>query len=252
MNLILKSTGASFILPDVGVIIATGAGSDFSDSAGCDAALRKALGQSWLLRALVSAASVVVNDGVSDLGISAGLQYLNRNWFQAGGDTNVNFAQVEGGITDTQHGNRSGGSLHAAAVAGVSAGFMSSADKTKLDAISAQEATAVAATSTGSAADILIAGMTLTPGAGTYLAWFSATIAQTNGNTYGYVSLYAAGAQVTHSERSWLRGAQVVETPVATHALITVAVGQAIEARWRTVAGTISCVQRSLLLLRIA
>lgn len=38
---------------------------------------------------------------------------------------------------DTVHGNRGGGALHAVVVAGVSAGFMSAADKTKLDGISA-------------------------------------------------------------------------------------------------------------------
>jgi len=117
---------------------------------------------------------------------------------------------------------------------------------------SASEATATGATSTTSTSDVPIAGMTLTPGAGTYLAWFSATVAQSNGNTSGYVSLYAAGAKIAHSERRWQRGVQTVETPVATHAIITVVDGQAIEARWRTAAGTFSGEARSLLLLKIA
>lgn len=136
MDLILKSSAADFLLVDVGVIIKAGAGSNFSDSAGTDATLRKALGQSKVLRAMVSAATVVVNDGSSDLGITPALQYLNRNWFQAGGNVNVNLSQVEGTISDLQHGQRGGGNLHAAAVAGVSGGFMSSADKTKLDGLS--------------------------------------------------------------------------------------------------------------------
>jgi hypothetical protein len=133
MDLILKSSTTDFVLPDVGVLIKAGAGSSFSDSAGCDASLRKALGQSKVLRALVNISSVVVNDGSSDLGVTAGLQYLNRNWFQAGGDVNVNFTQLEGGITDTQHGSRAGGSLHPQAVAGGASGFLSGADQTKLN-----------------------------------------------------------------------------------------------------------------------
>jgi hypothetical protein len=142
MDLILKSSAADFLLVDVGVIIKTGAGSNFSDSAGVDATLRKALGQSRVLRGMVSAATVVVNDGSSDLGITAGLQYLNRNWFQAGADTNVSFSQIENSISDTQHGSRGGGSLHAAAVAGVSDGFLTAADKTKLDGAAVLTSTA--------------------------------------------------------------------------------------------------------------
>ena len=38
-------------------------------------------------------------------------------------------------IDDAQHGNRGGGTLHAVAVAGVSNGFLASADKTKLDGL---------------------------------------------------------------------------------------------------------------------
>ncbi len=131
MNLILKSSGASFILSDVGVIIASGSGSDFSNISG----LIRTLGQSLELRNHVIAGTVVVNDGSSDLSVLAGQQYLNQMWLQSGHDIAVQMGQVEGIISDTQHGNRSGGALHSAAVAGVSNGFLSAADKTKLDAL---------------------------------------------------------------------------------------------------------------------
>lgn len=49
---------------------------------------------------------------------------------------NANDIQV-GVISDTQHGNRGGGALHANVVAAGAAGFMTGADKTKLDGIEA-------------------------------------------------------------------------------------------------------------------
>lgn len=46
----------------------------------------------------------------------------------------LQFTDVGGTVTDTQHGSRGGGTLHAAATQ-TTAGFMSSADKTKLDGV---------------------------------------------------------------------------------------------------------------------
>jgi hypothetical protein len=128
MNLTLKSTGSSFILPDVGVIIAPGAGSDFSGISG----LIRALGQSVDLRNRVIAGTVVVNNGAADLSILEGQKYLNQMWLQSGHDIAVQMAQVEGVITDTQHGSRGGAGLHPNATPSV-AGFMSPSDKTKSD-----------------------------------------------------------------------------------------------------------------------
>jgi hypothetical protein len=50
--------------------------------------------------------------------------------------TFLNFLGFTGTITDTQHGNRGGGALHSA-VTGAANGFMTAADKTKLDAATA-------------------------------------------------------------------------------------------------------------------
>lgn len=50
-------------------------------------------------------------------------------------EANLTLGNMGGTISDTQHGSRGGGTLHAAVVAGVSAGFMSAADKTKLDGV---------------------------------------------------------------------------------------------------------------------
>jgi len=131
MNLILKSSTSAFMLADVGVIIdASPTGSDFSNIP----ALIKMLGQSTELRPLVADGSVVVNDGSTDLGTTDGQRYLNKIWLQSGHDTAVQMTQVEGEITDSQHGIRGGGTLHAVATQSVT-GFMSTTDKTKLDGI---------------------------------------------------------------------------------------------------------------------
>lgn len=57
------------------------------------------------------------------------------------------FSRISGSFTDTLHGNRGGGTLHDVATSGT-AGFMSAADKTKLDTYPATSTTAVTA-STG-------------------------------------------------------------------------------------------------------
>ena len=132
MNLVLKSTGSSFVLQDVGVAIEPSAGSTFTGIPG----LIRMLGQSVALRALVQAGSVVVNNGSIDLSALDGQKYLNQLWTQSGGDVSVQMASVEGAISDFQHGSKTLGTLHAEASQSVP-GFMSATDKTKLDNLSA-------------------------------------------------------------------------------------------------------------------
>jgi hypothetical protein len=64
----------------------------------------------------------------------------------ADGSISVSGSGVQVGIlaTDAQHGTRGGGSIHAAATTSV-AGFMSAADKTKLDFVTVSEAVTLAA-----------------------------------------------------------------------------------------------------------
>lgn len=102
-----------------------------------------------------------------------------------------------------------------------------------------------------STTDVLIAGMTLTPAAGTYLALFDSSVVNSgNGATRLFVSLYAGGAQIAHSERNiGISGG--ANTTASSQAVITVNGSQAIEARWRAVAGTNTAHQRSLILIRL-
>lgn len=112
-------------------------------------------------------------------------------------------------------------------------------------AVATADATSVSTT------DVLIAGMTLTPAAGTYLALFDSSVVNSgNGATRLFVSLYAGGAQIAHSERTiGISGG--ANTTASSQAVITVNGSQAIEARWRAVAGTNTAHQRSLILIRL-
>lgn len=57
---------------------------------------------------------------------------------ETGGSDALNLGSIAGTLTDTQHGARGGGTLHAVATQSV-AGFMSATDKTRLDGITAND-----------------------------------------------------------------------------------------------------------------
>jgi hypothetical protein len=161
-----------------------------------------------------------------------------------------------GAITDAQHGSRGGSALHSAATPSVN-GFMSSADKTKLDAFGTpQQASATSNATTSSGGDVLMAGMTLTPGAGNYIVNFSTSLNINASNQTGFISVYVNGVQVTHTERRYASpgfvGAQLI-IPISVCAYITgVGAGQAVEIRWRSTGGaTLTVPQRTLVLQKV-
>lgn len=101
------------------------------------------------------------------------------------------------------HGDRGGGSLHADVVSGGASGFMTGADKEKLDdfgtPIQASSATPVVVTS---ATPVLLDSMQiLAPGAGNYLVWFSTTAFGTANGTDWDFELYVGGVAVPHTFR---------------------------------------------------
>jgi len=252
MNLILKAQTSSFLLTDVGVIIADSQGSDFSDSAGVGPEIRKALGQSAPLRVLVTAGDVVVNDGSSDLSAANGLLYLNKQWFQAGQDSLIDLSQVSGIITDTQHGDRGGGSLHPAATTGVN-GFMSAADKAKMDNLVGLSPSVVTGTgeltTSATTYTALSTPMSVTPGAGTYLCRFSTSMGNSKNANQTLVSLFGNGVQVTESQRRMI-GQAGNYGGVCCEALITVADGQAIDVRWMVDSGSVGSMQNRTLVVQ--
>lgn len=100
---------------------------------------------------------------------------------------------------------------------------------------------------TTSTTDTIITGMSITPGAGTYLVLFSAAATGDGGPKNGYFSIYANGVQQAHSER---RANDTKERTGSTQAIATVSAGQAIEARGRG-DDTLIIYGRSLVLVRL-
>jgi len=116
------------------------------------------------------------------------------------------------------------------------------------------EASATAATTTTSTTDVLMAGMTLTPGAGDYLAVFSTSVKATSASNI-FVSIYVNGVQQAHTERRVFQESSIAgfEQPLMTYAHIAVGAGQAVEIKWRTdVANTITANARTLNLFPVA
>lgn len=125
------------------------------------------------------------------------------------------------------------------------------ADHTHNTVIANSSATATADDTTTSATDVVIVGMTLTPAAGTYVAIFSSSgLNSGNGATRMFFSIYSGGSQVTHSERE-LGIAASANVAIHTAATVTVNGSQAIDVRWRAVAGTNTVHERSLTLIRL-
>lgn len=126
-------------------------------------------------RVLVAGAGLALTDG------GAGGNATLDVGANADGSIVVNANDVQVGVlaTDAQHGTRGGGTLHAVAVAGVSNGFISAADQTKLDNIIADSEYVDYTETEGSittAAAAFTNALTLafvTPSAGTYrFMWY--------------------------------------------------------------------------------
>lgn len=131
---------------------------------------------------------------------------------------------------------------------GTSASF-ARADHIHNTIIANTSVTGTTATTTNSTTDVLIPGMTMTPAAGTYLVRFSLCGGHTANNTVSRFSIYSAGAQVAHSERT-VSASNGVFT-VDTQAIVTVNGAQTIDARFRTVSGTLTANQRSLIIVKL-
>ena len=155
------------------------------------------------------------------------------------------------------HGNQAGGALHADVIAAGAAGFMTGADKTKLDSVvvlpAPQTAVAGGTTTTPSPTDVALAGMSITPGAGDYLVSFGTTVSNSINNDI-IVSIYLNAVQVANSEREQLSlGAGDGSTLTLAEVPITgVLAGQAVEIRWRTTGGTSTARARNLTLVQVA
>lgn len=117
---------------------------------------------------------------------------------------------------------------------------------------SGQQATATSTTSTTSSSLTPISGMSITPGAGTYLAWFSSSFYNSGASNAGQIAIFVGGSEQVHSRRWYSVPAANVYLVMSTLVYVTVGAGQAIDVRWRTAGGTFYCEERALMLLKIA
>ena len=122
------------------------------------------------------------------------------------------------------------------------------------------EAIAIADTTTASTTDVLMTGMSIVPGAGTYLAIFSTTVTNDTADAVVHVTLYRAGLAVAASNRTATPRTQTStallnssqDIPITTNAVVTVDAIQAVQARWRVTAGTGTAHERTLSLIKLS
>lgn len=120
------------------------------------------------------------------------------------------------------------------------------------EALTVLQATATADDTTASLTDVVAAGMTLTPAAGTYLVWFTSSFKNSGPNT-DFASIYSGGAKALPSEERAspdVPGSVLGDKPFTSMALVTVDGTQAIEGRWRVSGGLGTIHQRTLTLLK--
>lgn len=104
--------------------------------------------------------------------------------------------------------------------------------------------------STTSSTYVLTPGMTLTPGAGTYIVEFSGTYKNNAENSSVFASIYSNGVLVAASEREFVTKAGY--TPFYSKAKVTVAAAQAIEGRYKRSSSTAKMRERQLLVTKVA
>jgi len=114
-------------------------------------------------------------------------------------------------------------------------------------------ASSTAAATTTSSTDVVMDGMTVTPGAGDYLVAFSTTVGSSSVGTI-YASIYVNGVKQAHTERQQYQEGSIVGSyePMMTYGHVTVGAGQTVDIRWRRTAGTATAQARTLNLYPVA
>ena len=91
--------------------------------------------------------------------------------------------------------------------------------------------------------------LSITPVAGTYFVFFSASVNNSAAAQDVFASIYVGGVQNAGSERR-SDGSDI--HPIASHAGVVVNGSQAIEVRWRVTGSTGSMYERTLMVLKVA
>jgi hypothetical protein len=113
------------------------------------------------------------------------------------------------------------------------------------------QATSVVDAITSSGGDVLIPGMTITPGAGDYLIFFTGSVENTGFGDAVTVSIYSNGNQIAASVVR-CESFSNLSNPIATNGYLTnLGAGQAIEVKWKVSGGTGTCHQRTLIVQKV-
>jgi hypothetical protein len=139
------------------------------------------------------------------------------------------------------HGNRPGGSEHAVATTSVN-GFMSAADKTKLDNLVINEgdsefSSTVLATSLGTFQDAFPGQNITVPTTGNYLIWFGCNIGGSSGNTVNEIGITRNAVIISDSTRL-IQGNGGAALSSICHTVIALTAGDTITGVWRKNAGS--------------
>lgn len=121
--------------------------------------------------------------------------------------------------------------------------------------VPSQSATATADTSTTSGTYVVINSMTITPGAGTYLALFSSSGNVSNNGSVGNYAIFVNGTIIQHSERNknvTSNQSNNLDDALNTQTVATVTAGQAIDVRFTINTGTFTVHERSLILVKLS
>lgn len=112
-------------------------------------------------------------------------------------------------------------------------------------------------TTTTSATQVDLSGMTLTPGVGTYWVTFNTSVQSTAGGNSVTMGIYANGVLQGETQTVQFPTATLIDTGypffIGLHfPIVAVTAGQIIKIQWSTNGGTATCLNRRLSLLRIA
>lgn len=180
---------------------------------------------------LISAGTIVVNDGTNNLTIADALNYVKYPDFARA----VRFDNSTNGyIADDVQAAIEESNTHLLAI----------------------EVSATATASTGSGTDVLLTTMSITASAGTYLVWFSTDVTSATAGAAISFSLYNNGVQIATTLRKIIpfSGGTLTSgnarAAVSINKSVTITTG-ALEVRWSVSSGTSTCAARTFNMLRI-
>jgi hypothetical protein len=105
--------------------------------------------------------------------------------------------------------------------------------------------------STSSSTDVAITGYSLTPQAGTYAVWYSASSSNSNSTAIVQVSVYNGGTPVANSVRQFISTGSNAPFPIQSQTITQVNGSTAISIFVNTSKGTFTVTNRSLILIRL-